>query len=70
MALARIIDGKRYELLRSYKSKAEAESVAQRRRKLGMRARVIRQKQFINLRGDERVFWGVFARGNPKGGKG
>lgn len=62
MALARIIDGKRYELLRSYKSKREANAVASRRRKLGMRARVIRQKQYVNMRGDEQVFWGVFAR--------
>jgi len=62
LALARIINGKRYELLRSYKNKSEAQNVAARRRKLGEKARVIRQKQFINFRGDERVFYGVFVR--------
>jgi len=68
MALARIINGKRYELLRSYKSKAEAKAVALRRRKLGMKARVIKQKQYVNFRGDEEVFWGVFARGEARRG--
>ena len=66
MALAKIIDGKRYELLRAYKSKRDAEAVAKRRRALGMQVRVIRQKQYVNFRGDEKWFYGVFARGNPK----
>ena len=62
MALARTINGEVYELLRAYKSKAEARTVASRRRKLGDKARIVRQKQYVNFRGDEKWFWGVFVR--------
>ena len=62
MAIARKFNGHPYELMKSYKSKVEAKTLATRLRKQGMLVRIVRQKQYINFRGEEKVFWGVFAR--------
>ena len=62
MPLAKMIDGKRYEMLRAFKYNKDAEKLADSKRKQGMSVRIIRQKQYVNLKGDEKWFYGLFAR--------